>query len=161
MFDEVVSVCFETVRFVSVVSIQVRNTETNRIFQQIMFRFVSVQTVIFCLFLYWSILRLYEVLKGRVRPPDVADFQRGLWWSINHPEFFRTVYLPGISISKNGCLRLLFKKFCFRNSHFFKNKCLNSLKNQTKKLKFCIRGRSTFLGHLPKIIHFENVEKNF
>ena len=59
-----VSVCYETDLFVSVVSIQVRNTETNRKFlvfgfmkqtetnaKQILFRFVSVRTEIyFCLF---------------------------------------------------------------------------------------------------------------
>ena len=56
----VVSVCYETVLFVSVVSISVRNTKTNRFFltfgltkqtetnaKQILFRFVSVRTEIY------------------------------------------------------------------------------------------------------------------
>ncbi len=120
----------------------------------------------FSLFIWEYPIRFYEVLKGRVHctvhvRQTLPIFSAAYGGPINHPEFFRIVCLPGISISKNGCLRSLLNKFCFRNSYFLKNKCLNSLKSQTKKPKFCKGVRSTFLGHIPKIINFENVEKNF
>ncbi len=129
-----VSVCYELVLFVSVVSILVRNTETNRkcvVFgftkqtetnpKQILFRFVSVRTEInFCLFRghpirgsgsapkfhgYPTLLQVnYNSLITLMKILPKSNRSRSRW--INFSLEYKRCYAAGKLDSQRGCLIL-------------------------------------------------------